>query len=168
MTTIKITAEARYGYEGKQWIARITGRVSGAATFAREFVGVKSGKRGGFTEALIDEPGLYETCDIDRKGNKDYSYVFFDGQRRNDGYYGREKAMHFAKHLNKLVLIEVPDKDDATKTTVVCRVRSELTPEERTVLQGAPVVSEAVRALLEQVALLSEQDRKAFFELLGV
>jgi len=97
-TVIKLTATAAFGHGGKQWIARITGRVPTAAQFAREFVGRKGGKRDEACIAEIDEAGLYETCDVDRKGNKDYSYTYFDGTRRSERFT-RKWALTAAKRL---------------------------------------------------------------------
>ena len=102
MRTITLTASARYGYGGKQYIARITGRDS-KFTFAREFVGTKSGKRRDHSEYQTDEPGLYVTCDLDSKGRKDETYWLIedDGQ---DGVKSstcdREEAMQLAKMLD--------------------------------------------------------------------
>ena len=108
---IALVAEARYGYEGKQFIARITGRDS-KFTFAREFVGRRSGKRNGTTEADLDTPGLYEVCDVDGKGNKDSRYVLLfelpDGvllklrgtADNADGIDGKDAAMTIAKRMD--------------------------------------------------------------------
>lgn len=72
-TTVELTAEAKYGYEGKQFVARITGR-DAKFTFARQFLGRKGGKRGESTSVDVDETGLYVTRDIDRKGNADETF----------------------------------------------------------------------------------------------
>lgn len=72
-STIQLTANAAYGHGGEQYIARITGRDS-KFTFAREFVGRKSGKRGDHAEYDTDEPGLYLECDVDKNGDKDETY----------------------------------------------------------------------------------------------
>lgn len=65
---IKLSASADYGRTG-QYIARITGRNS-KWTFEREFIGRKCGKRNKTTEVDVDEPGLYEVCDVTRKNGK--------------------------------------------------------------------------------------------------
>ena len=102
MQTVTLTASAKYGYGGKQYIARITGRDS-KFTFAREFVGSKSGKRREEAEYQTDEPGLYVTCDIDRKGSKDETYhvVEQDGGGVKSATCTREEAMRLAKLLDQ-------------------------------------------------------------------
>lgn len=55
---ISFRADAAYGYGGKQFIARVTGRHP-KFTFAYEFIGRKGGKRNEDCEADVDEPGLY-------------------------------------------------------------------------------------------------------------
>jgi hypothetical protein len=67
---ITLSATARYGFGGKQYIARITGR-DRKFTFAREFVGRREGKRNEDSVFETDEPGLYLCCDIDRRGDKE-------------------------------------------------------------------------------------------------
>lgn len=70
--TIELTATSRcYGNSG-QYIARINGRDS-KYTYNRAFVGRKSDRS---TTAIIDEPGIFEECDIDKKGRKDMTYVY--------------------------------------------------------------------------------------------
>lgn len=68
---ITFIAESKYGCTG-QYVARITGRDS-KFTFNREFTGRKEGKRGETTRAEVDQPGLYEVCDVTKRG-KDSSY----------------------------------------------------------------------------------------------
>lgn len=68
---ITLTAVSKcYGNNG-QYLARISGR-SGKYTFERSFLGRKSDRT---TSALVDEPGLYEEADIDKKGRKEPSFV---------------------------------------------------------------------------------------------
>lgn len=100
---IHLTASASYGNGGKQYIARITGR-DAKFTFAREFIGRKGGKRGESSEADVDDAGLYITCDIDRKGNKDETYVVIE---EKDGGLVKENtkkedAMTLAKLLDSV------------------------------------------------------------------
>lgn len=100
--TISLKAEAGYSNSGKQFIARITGRDS-KFTFRREFLGKKSGKRGDFTTAIVDEPGLYQTRDIDNKGRTDDSFVVI--WRRPDGGLcdtpcSETEAMQIARQLH--------------------------------------------------------------------
>jgi hypothetical protein len=67
---ITLTAVSKsYGNNG-HYIARVTGRNS-KYTFEREFIGRMDGRE---KHAYIDEPGLYEICDIDKKGRKDQNY----------------------------------------------------------------------------------------------
>lgn len=102
MQTVTLTASARYGYGGKQYIARITGRDS-KFTFAREFVGAKSGKRREDAEYMTDEPGLYMTCDIDSKGRKDETYYVVEveaGGGLKKLTCDKEKAMLVARLLD--------------------------------------------------------------------
>lgn len=68
----RIEAKSDYGKSG-QYVARINGRDS-KFTFDREFVGRKQGKRNEWTEFETDEPGLYESCSV-RKRGKDSTYV---------------------------------------------------------------------------------------------
>jgi hypothetical protein len=100
--TISLSASARYGYGGKQYIARITGRDS-KFTFSREFVGRKGGKRNESAEYTTDESGLYMTCDIDSKGRKDET--FYVVERQNDALVKEaitlEDAMDLAKRLDQ-------------------------------------------------------------------
>lgn len=101
--TVTLTASARYGYGGKQYIARITGRDS-KFTFNREFVGQKGGKRRESSEFMTDEPGLYMTCDLDSKGRKEETYYILR-ERNNEGFCSRtcskEQAMEIAKLMDK-------------------------------------------------------------------
>lgn len=104
MRTVTLTATAKFGYGGKEYIARITGR-DPKFTFAREFVGSKGGKRREYAEYMTDEPGLYVTCDIDRKGGKDETYHLIETVPGTDGdlttaTIGKEDAMRVAKLLD--------------------------------------------------------------------
>lgn len=100
--TITLTASARYGYGGKQYIARITGR-DAKYTFDRRFVGTKGGKRREDSEYQTDEPGLYVTCDLDSKGRKDETYWLIERQADgglDDATVTREQAMLLARLLD--------------------------------------------------------------------
>lgn len=66
---ISLSASADYGLSG-QYIANITGRHP-KYTFDRQFIGRKGGKRNEVSEADVDDPGLYECCDIDKKYGKE-------------------------------------------------------------------------------------------------
>jgi len=109
-STITLRATAKYGFGGKQYIARITGR-DPKFTFAREFVGTKGGKRKEDSEYMIDEPGLYVTCDIDRKGNKDETYLIIeqDGDNLKETICDKESAMKIAKLMDKMSFQEAVD-----------------------------------------------------------
>lgn len=72
-SSVHLKAEASWGNEGKQYIARIRGR-SSKFTFDREFIGAKTGKRHEYSSIYVDDSGLYETCSIDRKGRKDRTF----------------------------------------------------------------------------------------------
>jgi hypothetical protein len=76
---ITLNASADYGLSG-QYIARISGRDS-KYTFNRDFIGRRCGKRNESTNADVDDPGLYECCDVDRNGKKSrfYFVVEVDG-----------------------------------------------------------------------------------------
>lgn len=159
---LHLSASAAYGFGGKQWIARIRGRSSGAAQFEREFIGNKNGKRGEGSSVTVDEPGLYETCDIDRKGNKDYSYVWFDGVNRCVNWMDRDWALGAAKALDNgvpITLYQRPHKSKPDELVWDVRIGA---PEE-------PVKepSEAVKALIEQLAMLNSEDRAMFIQLIG-
>jgi hypothetical protein len=68
-TTIELQSQSHEYRNNKQYIARITGR-SSKYTFEREFVGSKWGHRNEHTTATVDENGLFELGNIDRKGEK--------------------------------------------------------------------------------------------------
>lgn len=115
-TTVTLNASAEYGYGGKQYIARITGR-DPKFTFAREFVGQKSGKRKEYAELVTDEPGLYLTCDIDRKGNKEETFWIIYEEPMHGLYaypVSKEDAMDLAKRIDSNWRIEVLRKRLAT------------------------------------------------------
>ncbi len=99
--TITLTASAKYGYGGKQYIALITGRDK-TYQFAREFVGTKGGKRKEDSEYMTDEPGLYLTCDIDRKGGKGETFHVIEqaGEELVLTTCTKEEAMRLAKLLD--------------------------------------------------------------------
>lgn len=105
--TITLTATARYGYGGKQYIALLTGR-DPKFTFKREFVGRKEGKRRETATYTTDQPGLYMTCDLDSKGRKDETYWLLEKVGRNleDHTCSLEKAMEIASWLDKDISFE--------------------------------------------------------------
>ena len=112
--TIKLTAEAKYGYSG-QYIAKITGRAE-RVQFAREFCGSKFGKRNECTSYETDETGLYEVVDVTKSGKAKNYYLVLP---RNDGLIkmvsDHEDALILAKRfdagerLEDIVAIELGD-----------------------------------------------------------
>lgn len=106
---ITLQAEAKYGYEGKQYVARIVGR-DPKFTFTREFIGQKWGKRRGSTTAEVDTPGLYVICDVDKKGKSELFRIVLDsagglielraGGDNLDNLDGKDAAMQIAKRLD--------------------------------------------------------------------
>jgi hypothetical protein len=97
--TVKLAASARFGFGGKQFIARIVGR-DPKFTFDREFLGKKIGKRGEDTTVTVDEPGLYQERDIDSKGrHTDTYYVVFTDPAVGVDYIdvSHDDAMKLAK-----------------------------------------------------------------------
>jgi len=102
-STVTLSASAKYGYGGKQFVARITGRDS-KYTFEREFLGRKEGKRGDYTETMVDGAGLYVERDIDRKGNADETYYLLWEETAGDVRkitIPKEDAMTMAKWLDE-------------------------------------------------------------------
>jgi hypothetical protein len=67
---IVLVADSKAYRNTGQYIARITGRDKKYG-YTREFVGRKDSN---LTKAFIDEPGVYEVGDIDKKGRKDPSW----------------------------------------------------------------------------------------------
>lgn len=101
---ITLTASAAYGQTG-QYVARITGRDS-KFTFAREFIGRKSNRD---TSADVDEPGLYEVCDIDKKGRKESTFklVLPNGDKLATLGTDKEDAMKIAKEMASRSFAEI-------------------------------------------------------------
>lgn len=99
--TIHLRADADYGHTG-QFIARITGR-NARYTFEREFLGRKSGKRNDITEADVDDPGLYECCNISRKSGKDsrFTLVVQVGDDLLEFDSNKEDAMKIGKAMDQ-------------------------------------------------------------------
>lgn len=100
MSTVTLSASASFGHGGKQFVARITGRHP-KFTFEYQFMGRKEGKRGEGTSVAVDDPGLYITRDIDRKGRAEDSYALVyevEGQFRKL-WIAKDWAMKLAKAL---------------------------------------------------------------------
>lgn len=99
MATVTLTASADYGHTG-QYVARLTGRNS-KFTFEREFLGSKVGKRGEYTKATVDDPGLYELRDVTRKGKVErYRLVLARGEDLVTVHTDKADAMGIAKALD--------------------------------------------------------------------
>jgi hypothetical protein len=98
---ITLNASARYGYGGKQFIARITGRNS-KFTFDYEFIGKKGGKRNESSEADVDDPGLYICRDIDSKGRVEdrFRLIVGEGDAQKVVRTDKEDAMKIAKAMD--------------------------------------------------------------------
>lgn len=102
MQTITLNASASFGHGGKQFVARVLGRDS-KFTFNRQFIGRKEGKRGESTSVTVDEPGLYELRDIDRKGSTDDRYILIwrDGASLKKLTLDQEQAMADARKIEQ-------------------------------------------------------------------
>lgn len=122
---IHLAAESKYGFSG-QYIAKLTGRAE-RVQFNRTFVGSKSGKRGELTTYETDEIGLYELCDVGKRG-KDKSYVLV--LPRNDGLIllnsDIEDALKIAKRLGAgerledIVVVELGEQLYRFESYCVC------------------------------------------------
>jgi len=77
-----ITATAEPGRTG-QYIARIVG-FDPSFIFRREFIGTRSGKRGEWTNADVDDAGLYEACDVTPKGKAHRYLLVVKSPETND------------------------------------------------------------------------------------
>lgn len=97
---ISLSASADYGLSG-QYIAHITGRHP-KYTFDRQFIGRKGGKRNEVSEADVDDPGLYECCDIDKKhGKESHFYLVLEINGNLHKFKSdKEDAMTIAKALD--------------------------------------------------------------------
>lgn len=106
-TCVRLSCEAKWGYEGKQYIARILGR-DPKYTFRREFIGTKSGSRREYSSISVDDPGLYECCSITRKGNKDRDFwiVLEHGGHVRMSNVTEEEAMRIARGLGAGTKVE--------------------------------------------------------------
>jgi hypothetical protein len=99
----------------KAYVARITGRDS-KLTFAREFIG--NG------DVLVDDAGLYEVRNVDKKGRPNDSYYVVlehDGEIRRSTVMNREQAMPIAKAMAERTINAIvefvgrPSRLDPTK-----------------------------------------------------
>jgi hypothetical protein len=96
---ITLNAKSDYGFSG-QHIARISG-LDQKSTFVREFIGRKTGKRGEATFADVEEPGLYEVCDVTKDGNRPgYVLVLEFDQRLRVLLALKEDALEIAREMD--------------------------------------------------------------------
>lgn len=128
---IILKAEARWGQTG-QYIARIIGR-DPKMTFRRVFLGRKDGSGRGST-AEVDEPGLYVEVDIDKKGNKEESYLAILPNKGLDfdklKYFGRKDDSLIAKSIRKDEAMKIAKSlEDGFNIEDIVRLSVELTPD---------------------------------------
>lgn len=158
---VTITVSSNCFGNNKQYIAHITGRAE-KYTFAREFVGRKIGKRFDTTEYSTDEIGLYEDCDIDKKGSKDPGYLIV--ATLPTGEIGKlrsnlEDAMKIANRLDGgeqiMDMIEVKRKPDDSGWTYELRSKAEAAA----AVSGATIES-ATEACWQIMQALPEREAK--------
>ncbi len=102
ITILTFSSRAGFGFENKQFVARITGRHP-KWTFDREFIGTKTGKRKDGTTAKVDDPGLYQERNIDNKGratNRYYAVWSLGGKELDYAPISEDEAMGLAKDLD--------------------------------------------------------------------
>lgn len=114
--TVTLQATAAFNHEKKQFVARITGRGAGRFPLEFEFLGRAGGKRGGGTEALVDEPGLYVERDIDSKGRATDTYYVIWARADGLDYSITDEStmMSLAKHM---------DADEIRAVAIAAEVR---------------------------------------------
>jgi len=155
---ITLSANADFGHSG-QYVARITGR-DAKFTFRREFIGRKGGRRGDVTTADVDEPGLYECCNVERKAGKVSRFYILvevaDTLRRLTS--DKEDAMVLAKRLgageqlgDMLAVTSRPGDSDPEKTIFEYEI---LTAAQAKRQQAAATVETAVEACCQAVEAL--------------
>lgn len=156
-STVTLNAAARFGYGGKQFVARITGRHP-KFTFAYDFMGKKEGKRGESTNVMIDDPGIYITRDVDSKGRADDSFALVyavDGELRML-WIAREFAMKLGKALDSGAPPDWTAEGLAAEARKVARLAKEKAEEEAKFL-------ETLRAKTEELcAFAAETPEKDF------
>lgn len=96
--TITLHASADYGFTG-QYIAKLVGRAA-KVQFNREFCGTKYGKRNECTSYTTDEPGLYETQNVTRKGKTRKYWIVIEVNGKLEEYQtDLDDALAIAKRL---------------------------------------------------------------------
>jgi hypothetical protein len=115
---ITLTASADFGYGGKQYIARVTGR-DPKWGMRLEFIGSKGGKRDETTTATVDEPGLYKVRGWSRKYHEEATYyIIFEVDGELKRFACKESD---ASKISKAIVtrefreIVTVDPDDNTK-----------------------------------------------------
>jgi hypothetical protein len=168
MGTMAISFSVENGYKDrfapagakKAYLARITGR-HGSRTFAREFLG-----RG---EVLVDEPGLYEHRETDKKGRADDSYILvldcpafpLDGDTLRTFAATKEQAMKIARALGSGRRIdEVCAVVDASSEERAERTWEFVTPRQAETRQVAATIDAAVEACWAIIQALPEREAK--------
>jgi len=174
---VRLYAESKaYGQSG-HYVARIDGRDE-KVTFSRSFVGIQSGRD---RVAVIDSPGLYEICNLDKKGRKSqvYRIIVNDpsigdlielraGGDNFDGEDGREAAMKIARRmddgekLEEMIAIETKTLDDGS-SVVGYRLRSKTAAAKASI---AVTVDAAVAACWNVLQALPEREAKKVLALL--
>jgi hypothetical protein len=163
--TVTLTADVEYNERfapsgaKKAYVARLLGRVSGAQTFNREFLGKGA--------VVIDEPGLYERQIGCKKGGADQYYhvvVEVDGDLRKSTDVGRETAMTIAKRMDggerigdMVRLTGRPSQRYPAVTVYDCEV---MTKSEAAKAAKGATVDSAIDACWQVLSLLPEKEGK--------
>jgi hypothetical protein len=163
-----LSASASYGNHG-QYVARITGR-DNKYTFEREFLGRKTGKRGEDTSADVDEPGLYETCSVGKRGKESTYWVLLDCPQLGIGTKGdtmrllemdKSDAMKVAKALDAgrsiAQIVEIYRDTTGEKPVNVYRLLSERAAAKQ---QAAATVESAIEACWAALQSLPTKEAK--------
>jgi hypothetical protein len=141
----------------KAYVARITGR-DPKMTFAREFLG--------HGRVIVDEPGLYEIRETDKKGRPDDYYrvvLEHEGELRQSVQLAREDAMGIAKALASrsidgcVELVGRPSQRDPSVTVYDARLVTAKQAERAAVAKS---IDDATEACWQVVQGLTEADAK--------
>lgn len=167
---IEFTVYSDFGQTG-QYIARITGRAKNV-TFAREFIGRKSGKRHDVTTGLVDDPGLYELVWCKRKGKERAYWILleFEGQLRQvrsdeEDFLAIAKRLDSGETLEQIVAFESIDRDaeelekhpDWSKTRLVYTIRNKAEAKQAV---AAATIDTAVNAIVAALGALPAKMQK--------
>jgi len=150
---ISFSASSKFGHSG-QYIARITGRHK-QYTFEREFIGRKGGKRNEETTADVDDPGLYECCDVDKHGKESRYYLVLEAEGnliklRSDKEDAMTigKAMEAGRSLQEIVVVGKNDDN-----TFYYEIVSAKEAEKRQTAQTLDTAIEQCWAILQPLPL---------------